>query len=364
MSRYFTSRFSSDVSVRTIEFKRRLRQRSCKEAFVLLSFYVILIMLLAGCQLRGYIDSRPDVTATRLDLPQAQYESMAWLSASEIALAYKQPEAREGTIRIALFDLESGYLEDIILPLHPSSCSPVASSMSGLSRLSNGNLGYIYFCVGNPGGYSGELKEWDRASQESTTLVRYPDFGPGPYSVSPDMSEVLQENAVGAILANELHLFRIGGDSQRILTDFKRAGSPSWASDGHSFIFAGTKSTPFDSPETFEDVEGLALSPWSIYEMSADQSQLRELLSGLNRPLLAWSPDGKRIAFTATYRDRHGTWLLDIDSGEVELIWEAGGQFAWSPDSNSLIVLDRDKNNGDRFSYYTYPTILALKEHD
>jgi len=333
---------------------------TCRKWVNVLSY--ITLLLLAACRLLGYTDSQAKVTANKLDLPPAHYESVAWLTANEVALTYRNPEEREGTTRVALLNLESRRLEDIILPPQEEGCSPVASWINDLSRLSNGNLVYTFFCI--DGGLSGELTEWDRESRATSQLIRYPNFGPGPFSVSPDMTEVLQENPVGGILSNELHQFEIGGEGQRILADFKRAGSPSWAPDGRSFIFVGTKSTPFDSPETFEDVEGLALSPWTIYEMSADETEPRELVSGVNRVILQWSPDGNKIAFAGEYQDQSGIWLLDKASGEVSLIWPYSTPFDWSPDGRSIVILPGENNGPFSLSNNTYPTILDLENLD
>lgn len=333
-----------------------------RKPFLTHIFFLTLLSIVfgVGCsrQLLDYTDSQTKVTANELDLPPAHYESVAWLTANEIALTYRDPEEREGTTRVGLLDLESGQLEDIILPPQEEGCSPVASWINDLSRLSNGNLFYTFFCI--DGGLSGELTEWDRESRAISQLIRYPDFGPGPFSVSPDMTEVLQENPVGAILANELHRFETGGEGQRILANFKRAGSPSWAPDGRSFIFVGTKSTPFDSPETFEDVEGLALSPWTIYEMSADQTELRDLLSGVNRVILKWSPSGDMIAFAGEYRGQSGVWLLEKDSGQVSLIWPYLAPFDWSPDGQYMVILPGENKGPFSSSNNTHPTILDL----
>lgn len=349
-------------AVRLLSHSKTLRQVLCHTrntgAYMLCA---MILLLLSGCELLGYADIRAKVSVDSLDLPAAQYESVAWLTTNEIALTYRNPDEREGTTRVGLANLQTGQLEDIILPPQREDCFPAASWINDLSRLSNGNMAYTYFCMENPGGLAGELYEWDRESRTTTLLIPYPEFGPGPFSVSPDMTKVLQENPVGAILANELYRFEIGGEGQRILTDFKRAGSPSWAPDGRSFVFAGTQSTPFDSPEDFEDVEGLALSPWNIYEMSADQTELRELLTGVNRVTLKWSPNGDQIAFAGEYRERSGIWLLDKDSGEVSLLWQYSAPFDWSPDGRFMMILSGE-NNGPFFSSdFTYPTILDLE---
>jgi dipeptidyl aminopeptidase/acylaminoacyl peptidase len=317
-------------------------------------------LLLLGCQPSGYVDKTREISSIRLDLPPAQYESVAWLDSKEIALAYKEPEAREGTVRVAMLRLGTGALEDIILPSHPDHCFPVPSGIVLLSRLPNGNLGYIYRCSNMPSGDSGVLYMWDKSTGEIQVLHVYSDFLLGFYTVSPDMTEIIQTSPVGVGLNDELYRFDLGGEGRQIFSDFQRASSPSWSPDGQTIVFAGTESTPYDSPETNEEMVNLLFYPWTIYQMNADGQEVRELLTGISRPLLKWSPDGKRIAFAATYKDKRGIWLLDVNSGEVQLIWDTAATFDWSPDGKSMIVLTREDDNGDPLVYQTYPTILTL----
>ncbi len=174
------------------------------------------------------------------------------------------------------------------------------------------------------------------------------------------MSEIIQENAVGSGLNNELYRFQLGREGKQIFSHFQRAAKPSWSSDGKSIIFAGTESTPYDSPTTSRDIENLLFYPWTIYVMDADGSQVRELLTGVSYPgTLSWSPDGRWIAFSATYVNKRGIWLFEVDTETVRLISERYGPFDWSPNSKQLIVLEREESD-DPLSYLTFPTILTI----
>ena len=319
------------------------------------------VWLVTGCSSPNYIDGTKDINRNALNVPTSQYRSVAWLNKDYIALAYKEPTAREGETRIALYQLESQELEDIILPNHPDHCFPAPSGIGFLQRLPNDKLGYTYFCKEVVGGQSGILYTWDEASGESQILQEYSDFSIGSYTLAPDMSEIIQENAVGSRLNNELYRFQLGGEGKQIFSDFQRAAKPSWSSDGKTIIFAGTESTPYDSPTTSRDIENLLFYPWTIYAMDADGSQVREILTGISYPgTLSWSPDGKWIAFSATYENKRGIWLLEVDTETVRLISERAGPFDWSPNSKQLIVLEREESD-DPLSYLTFPTILTIE---
>lgn len=325
--------------------------------------YCLIIMgclLLLGCQPSGYVNNTKKVNNVRLNLPPAQYRSVAWLDSEKIALAYQEPEAREGTVRVALLLLPTGELEDVILPSHPDHCFPVPSGIALLSRLPNGNLGYIYRCSNIIGGNSGVLYMWDKLTHERQVLHEFSDFLLGPYTISPDMTELIQASPVGVGLNDELYRFELGGEGRRIFSNFQRATAPSWAPDGQTIVFAGTESTPYDSPETNQEMINLLFYPWTIFQMNADGQQMKELLTGISQPSIKWSPNGKCIAFAANYKDRDGIWLLDVNTGEVQLIWDRVSSFDWSPDGKSMIVLTRADNNGDPLVYETYPTILTL----
>ena len=120
-----------------------------------------------------------------------------------------------------------------------------------------------------------------------------------------------------------------------------------------------------------ERVSGAAYSPTEdriLFGMDAggnERSQLFLLGDGRERDLTqdpdaihypgGFSPDGERIAFTATRRN--GTdfdvYLQEIPDGEPKMVWEASGYHtvsAWSPDGSFLVVSRHHSNvNNDLY---------------
>ena len=118
---------------------------------------------------------------------------------------------------------------------------------------------------------------------------------------------------------------------------------PSWSPDGELVAF-----------DSFtEQAEGPAkVDLWTV---RADGSDAKLVVS-CTEPCLqaaypAWSPDGRRIAFTAYDIRSDFTWgrshlqVLDVDSGEItEILTSDGGKTAyytprWSPDGESLVFV-------------------------
>jgi TolB protein len=71
-----------------------------------------------------------------------------------------------------------------------------------------------------------------------------------------------------------------------------------------------------------------------IYVINADGSGLRRLTDGMEP---AWSPDGKKVAFTR-WRDPRGLYVIDEDGSNETLVfgWVAAKGAAWSPDGSRI----------------------------
>lgn len=91
-----------------------------------------------------------------------------------------------------------------------------------------------------------------------------------------------------------------------------------------------------------------ATPPREVYLLPADGGEARQLTElGFDASGLAWSPDGRRLAFTADahQRDEHSyersdLWVVDLD-GEVNRLTDDGYNYAspaWSADGARIVV--------------------------
>lgn len=79
--------------------------------------------------------------------------------------------------------------------------------------------------------------------------------------------------------------------------------------------------------------------------MNPDESDVRPLVKNLRHPGgLAWSPDGRWIAYSAeSARNSRedGIWLADAETGESTLLVRGNyGRPSWSPDGKQMVVVE------------------------
>ena len=115
------------------------------------------------------------------------------------------------------------------------------------------------------------------------------------------------------------------------------AFDPAWSPDGSCITFAGYLkgvAGPFGSSINFETVEdrpGADIFVINVHDASMYQFTDNEGREDANP---TWSPDGSRIAF----RSSDGVFVIDTGTAIVRAIPDAGGRFAWSPDSKRLAI--------------------------
>lgn len=151
---------------------------------------------------------------------------------------------------------------------------------------------------------------------------------------SPDCSRVAYLR-----LYNELWVANgDGSDARRLLGANTRAHSPAWSPDGTRIAFAAA------------DYSG-GVAAKHIYVVNADGSGTRQLTSGeVNDDSPSWSPDGKQMVFQrrdgigsdytneALAQDQH-LIILNLGNGDEEALFEGGeAEFspAWSPDGKRI----------------------------
>ena len=105
--------------------------------------------------------------------------------------------------------------------------------------------------------------------------------------------------------------------------------SPSISPDGNFVAFSWTGSSPEGIPD--------------IWIKAVDSDALRQLT---NTPAaetqLAWSPDGREIAFV---RAGQGVFITSALGGQERKVANTGSMVGWTRDSQSLLVRDRAKSN-------------------
>ena len=131
-----------------------------------------------------------------------------------------------------------------------------------------------------------------------------------------------------------------GGNQQNLTNDPNSDLSPSWSPDGKRIAFV-----------SYRDGKVHAIHGWptsEIYVMDADGGNPQNLTNNSDDDFHpAWSPDGKRIAFTS-YKDGHfigefeitsEIYLMDADGGNQQKLTEnRKNDFSpsWSPDGKRI----------------------------
>ena len=124
-------------------------------------------------------------------------------------------------------------------------------------------------------------------------------------------------------------LYRIsadGGEPERLLTEDRNAGDPSWSADGKSLVFGRVT-----------DLMGMESGPRNlqILNLATHQTQLVPGSDGLFSP--RWSPDGRYIA--ALSLDQRRLMLYDTAAGKWStLATTSVADPVWSSDSKAIYI--------------------------
>ena len=328
----------------------------------------LLFFMMALC-LFGCAPTHPDiqakVTRQEISIPKTYfYLNATWISQNLLAIVYN-PGLRTPLPpnELIIFNLSTHDIVNVPMPPRSSSCQsdwePVATATSP-SR----DLVFDTKCdlLRSPQ----LLMKYNPKTGELEQLFDYGDMSMTHLSFISS-HKVVQENAVGAPMSNELWMISLVSQTQtQVLTNFLRASNPSWSLQKKLIAFWATETFPGNKPRnlyTQEDINCLVKYPWDLYVMDENAEHVRKALPLVaNIGGLEWSPTSDLLAFGGTVDNVEGIWLLDINNPIPVRIFDHAWLFTWSPDGQKMIVIGtkfpEEKNNSLQVSAY----ILSLPE--
>jgi len=293
---------------------------------------------------RGYVDIQPALPQS-LAVPLGEYKEVVWLGENLLAFRYLPPAVSPSlwNYQLIMYDLDIEDSQEVLLA-KPSKCISVWSV--NINRLPNNNLGFLYQCNVSHGSYSLEqdtLYMWDKQINSFQVLQAYPEgFAAASYTFAPDMSSLIQEEAVGSGLNNKL--YRVGQDGRmdQLFSDFQRVRAPAWSSDGSLIAFFGTQTYPERKSNDLGYILGLFSYPWDLYLMDANDQNVHIILSGLaevHASEVKWVPQSSLLSFSGKYKNLDGIWIVDVHTLQLARIWPTRGGYDFSPDGQQMAII-------------------------
>jgi hypothetical protein len=318
---------------------------------------LVLGVAICGCGVgRTAASSAPVET---LPSDGGDYFGVAWLPGGQIVIGESVGPAH-GSTRFATVDRATGFLTDITIPRDPRCWRELATSPRALP---DGRLGFVHVCRHSIDSSPPDDESIEAIALDSGFVTHLFDIGPlgelknPQFTLDPTMDRAIYEigagacgdiavatahskaDTVDALVTGDGKQFNLNeGPSTEIgCTSAGRAAGPAMSPDGSVLGFLG-------SPASV-GVGGAAdrrAAPWHVYELPAGTSTPESFSAAITfAGALAWSPDGKRLAFIGDVSGRGtGIWLLNPSEGSLAYVGQpTSTRIAWSPDSRSIVTI-------------------------
>lgn len=289
------------------------------------------------------------VTSQSIPVPEGVNGILAWLESDLVALRYSGDGREILKDEVLWYELSTAEWEVLSFE-EPERC--LAGRYGNSSRLPTGDLGFTYRCELSPQeGFQFTLHTWNPHTDNQENLFTFPKrFYATDFTFSPDMTQWIQEET-GDGINNKLYHVNMKGELRKLVPDFYRAGSPSWAADGKTVAFAATKEAPGTGIDSIfsglPDLAGAMYYPWDIYLTQLDENEPRVILADvLIVHMLKWSPEGDLLAFWGEYSGLRGIWILEMTEMRVYRLWPETTAFYWSPDGQRIMIFDENGEIG------------------
>ena len=188
----------------------------------------------------------------------------------------------------------------------------------------------------------------DIGSIPGDNLIAFESMRPdGAGDLQPDR-DIYTINPLG-IKVGPLTLY----PTDRLTNDPASERDPAWSPDGKKIAFSSNRDGKYDGAtgECFN-----ALCSYEIYIMNADGTGLPFRLTNRDRSDYqpAWSPDGKKIAFTSILSGHLEIFTMNADGTGLPFRLVNGTEPAWSPDGKKIAFTSDRFGKNEIFTMNVY----------
>ena len=320
-----------------------VRKNPSKHSIICFALMIICSVLVACQPSPQGITVRP-VSQRSLETPEGSYGTIAWLPNNSIVLEFRPTGLKGPNTKLWIMQSDGSEFHELVLPPDPQhECS--FTEYHDPVVLQENQIAYVRSCSlrqGREPYWSSSLVSLDSRTKTNRELFNYqvPEAAAFSISFAPDLI-----HGIGATYSDiEHYLFGIDARGTYTLeTGLLRPNRASWSVDGKTIAFFGNRSMRGESGPFW------ATQPYDLWVMPAEcvnrnfdcTNRVELIVESVAGPTnLAWSPDGKWLAFDGSVQ-KHGKGIYLVNSNRQQVFQIASGNYerpTWSPDGQSLLV--------------------------